>query len=133
MAEGFARQLGAGAVEAWSAGIIAAGVNENAAAVMREAGVDISAQRSKTIDEIPMDEMDLVVTLCDNAARFCPDAPAGGRKLHVPVKDPVGATGAPEDVLNDFRRAREEIRAIVSGILDGIAAAPPPSGKASIH
>ncbi len=117
MAEGFARQLGSGVIEAWSAGVIAAGVNENASAVMREAGVDISGQWSKTLDEIPLDQMDLVVTLCDNA-RYCLDVPAGVKKLHLPVKDPVGAVGSPEEVLNKFRSAREEIRAAVSGILE---------------
>ena len=127
MAEGFAAQLGA--VEVWSAGIIAAGVNERAAAVMKEAGVDISDQRSKTIDEIPIHEMDLVVTLCDVADRYCPDIPGGVRKLHIPVKDPVGATGSAEDIMDDFRRARDEIRTIVTGILSDLAQDEASDGK----
>ena len=115
MAEGFARRLGGGAVEVWSAGVIAAGVNEKAAAVMREAGVDISDQWSKTLDEIPVNEMDLVVTLCDTADRACPDL--GVNRRHIPVKDPVASVGSEQEVMNDFRRARDEIKVIVSGVL----------------
>ncbi len=118
MAEGFARLLGHGKIEVWSAGVIAAGVNEKAEAVMREAGVDISGQWSKTLDEIPLGQMDLVVTLCGNV-RYCPGVPAEVRKLHVPVKDPVGAAGSPEEVLNEFRGARDEIKGVVARILDG--------------
>ena len=118
MAEGFARQLGAGRIEAWSAGVIAAGVSEKAASVMKEAGVDISEQRSKTFDDIPLEGMDLVVTLCDNARQTCPDVPHRVRKVHVSVKDPVGAQGTPEEIMDDFRRTRDEIRVIVSRILE---------------
>ncbi len=120
MAEGFARQLGAGVVDAWSAGAMSAAVSERASMVMREAGVDISGQRSKTIDEIPLEDMDLVVTLCENARRACapfPNVPASVRKLHIAVKDPMGAQGSPEEVMAEFRRARDEIKALVSGIL----------------
>ncbi len=118
MAEGFARHLGNGRVEAWSAGIIAAGVHEKALLVMKEAGVDISGQRSKTIDDIPLEQMDLVVTLCENAKQTCPNVPARVRKVHISVIDPVGAQGATEDIIADFRRARDEIRAIVSRMLE---------------
>lgn len=118
MAEGFARHLGAGRVEAWSAGLITAGVSETASGVMKEAGVDISGQWSKTIEEIPIEEMDLVVTLCENAGQACVSVPHGGRKLHVPVKDPMGAQGTPGEISEEFRRARDEIRALVSRILE---------------
>ena len=134
MAEGFARLLGRGAVEVWSAGLIKAGVNERAAAVMREAGVDISGQWSKTLDEIPVREMDLVVTLCDNADMYCPNV--GSKKVHKPVKDPVAAVGPEKDVMNDFRRARDEIKMIVSDLLAELAAAPDPQArmrKPAIH
>ena len=119
MAEGFASQLGAELVEVWSAGVISAEVSEKASVVMREARVDISGQMSKTIDEIPLQEMDLVVTLCENARQACPDVPAGV-KMHIPVKDPMGAQGSPEEIMAQFRKARDEIRAIVCGILEEI-------------
>lgn len=113
MAEGFARELGRGIIEPYSAGLLAAGVNERAAAVMREIGIDISGQRSKEIDGDLLRTMDAVVTLCSNARESCPVTPPGVRRFHWPVKDPVGAVGTEAEVLAEFRRAREEIRELV--------------------
>ncbi len=122
MAEGFARELGNGLVEVHSAGLIAAGVHLRAAAVMREIGIDISGQQSKTIDETLLRSMDMVITLCDHAAESCPWTPPEIRRLHWPIKDPVGTRGTDEEVMRDFRRARDEIREKVSGFLAAIRA-----------
>ncbi len=119
MAEGFARELGKGRIEAFSAGLMAAGVNPNAIAVMREEGIDISGQRSKEIDERLLRSMDVVITLCDNAAEACPWTPAQVKVLHWPVKDPVLTRGSLDKVVKDFRRARDEIKEkIVSFVND---------------
>jgi len=75
MAEGFARQLGKGLVEPHSAGLMAAGVHPRAMAVMKEAGVDLSGQTSKVINEQLLRSMDVVITLCDNAEEACPWTP----------------------------------------------------------
>ena len=125
MAEGFARKQGAGTVAAWSAGVISAEVSKRASTVMREAGVDISGQWSKTIDEIPLEDMDLVVTLCENARQgvSCRNVPASVRKLHMAVKDPMGAQGSPEEIMDDFRRARDEIKTLVAGIMEDMGKA----------
>jgi len=113
MAEGFARELGKGRIEAHSAGLMAAGVNPRAAAVMREAGIDISGQRSKEIVPELLRTMDLVITLGDHAAEACPWTPPNIQRLHWPIKDPVGATGTEDEILREFRRARDEIRDLV--------------------
>ena len=110
MAEGFARTLGKGRVRAHSAGLMAAGVHPRAAAVMAEAGVDISGQRSKEIEEAALLAMDVVITLCDHAAEACPRTPPSLKRLHWPIKDPVGFTGTEDEIMRDFRRARDEIR-----------------------
>jgi arsenate reductase len=110
MAEGFARVLGQGRVAVHSAGLMAAGVHPRAIAVMREAGIDISGQRSKEIDPELLMAMDLVITLCDNAAEACPRTPPSILRLHWPVRDPVGTAGTAEQIQEDFRRARDEIR-----------------------
>lgn len=110
MAEGLARNIGKGKVEAYSAGLFAAGVHPRAAAVMKEIGVDISGQRSKEIDHSLFDQMDIVITLCSHAEEYCPVPPASVTKLHWPIKDPVGTLGTEEDIMNEFRRARDEIR-----------------------
>lgn len=120
MAEGFARTLGKGRIEAHSAGLMAAGVHPRAMAVMKEAGVDISRQTSKGIDENLLQSMDVVITLCDNAAEACPWTPPGLKRLHWPIKDPVGTSGTEHRILNEFRRARDEIRDRIEEFLRGI-------------
>lgn len=117
MAEGFARALGEGLIEAHSAGLMAAGVHPRAIAVMREAGIDISRQRSREIDPSLLGTMDLVITLCDNAAEACPRTPPTVRRLHWPIKDPVGTVGTEETVMREFRRVRDEIREKIEGLV----------------
>ncbi|MHB8846624.1 MAG: arsenate reductase ArsC [Nitrospirota bacterium] len=117
MAEGFARTLGKGLIEAHSAGLMAAGVHPRAIAVMGEAGIDISGQRSREIDPDLLVTMDLVITLCDNAAEACPRTPASVRRLHWPIKDPVGTVGTEEVIMREFRRARDEIREKIEGLV----------------
>lgn len=118
MAEGLARELGKGRIEAFSAGLMPAGVNPRAVAVMEELGIDLSGQSSKGIEEHLLSTMDLIITLCDNAAEACPRTPPNIRRLHWPVRDPVGAIGTEREILDDFRRARDEIRARIEAYLD---------------
>ena len=121
MAEGFARALGKGLVEPHSAGLLAAGVNHRAIAVMREAGIDISGQRSREIDPKLLQAMDVVITLCDNAAESCPRTPPGIKRHHWPIQDPVGTVGTEKYIMSEFRRARDEIRSKVQFFIDGLA------------
>jgi arsenate reductase len=117
MAEGFARAYGTGLIEVYSAGLMAAGVHKRAAAVMKEIGIDISRQESKTIDESLLRKMDIVVTLCSYAENLCPSTPPEIRRIHWPIKDPVGTRGTEDEIMNDFRRARDEIKQRVQGLI----------------
>jgi arsenate reductase (thioredoxin) len=110
MAEGLARILGRDVLVPYSAGLLAAGVHPRAIAVMREIGIDISKQRSKEIDEALLMSMDTVITLCSSAEEACPVTPPGIRRIHWPVRDPVATIGSAEEVMKDFRRARDEIK-----------------------
>ena len=110
MAEGLARELGKGVLEPYSAGLMAAGVHPRAITVMKEIGIDISGQRSKTIDEQLLRTVDMVITLCDNAAEACPWTPPEIKRLYWPIKDPVGTRGTEKEVMEEFRRARDEIK-----------------------
>ncbi len=110
MAEGLARKLGNQMVQAYSAGLFPAGLHERAVAVMAELGIDIGGQYSKEIEPAFLRQMDLVVTLCGNAERYCPEVPSGVRRLHWPIKDPVGTHGSEEEIRCEFRRARDEIK-----------------------
>jgi len=110
MAEGLAREFGKGLLEVHSAGLFAAGVHKRAIAVMKEIGIDISHQKSKPIDEALLKQMDIVITLCGNAEGSCPWTPPYIKRIHWPIKDPVGTTGTEEEIMNEFRRARNEIK-----------------------
>ena len=110
MAEGLAREFGRGVMEAYSAGLMAAGVHPRAISVMKEIGIDISRQKSEEIDEALLRSMDVVITLCSHAEKYCPRTPPGITRVHWPVEDPVGTIGTEERVMYEFRRARDEIR-----------------------
>ena len=111
MAEGFARGIAPPAIRVYSAGIAPAGVNPTAIRVMREVEVDITNQISKGISQLPLEAIDTVITLCDYANQYCPSFPLPVRRLHWPIKDPVGARGTEEAVQNAFRTPLDEIQA----------------------
>ena len=117
MAEGLARELGKGILEPSSAGLLAAGVHPRAIAVMKEIGIDISKQKSKEINIDVLRIMDVVITLCSSAEEACPWTPPEIRRLHWPVKDPVATIGSAEEVMKEFRRARDEIKANIEGFV----------------
>jgi len=109
MAEGFARALGAGRVEAASGGLEPSVVNPLAVAAMAEVGVDISAHASKAIDPALLVGADLVVTLCGDANERCPVIPGGAPRLHWDLPDPARAEGTDDKRMAVFRRVRDEI------------------------
>ncbi len=117
MAEGFARELGKGIIEPYSAGLNPAGLNERAVIVMKELGIDISNQQSKSIDMDLLKSMDIVITLCDDAAESCPWTPPEIKRIHWSLKDPAKATGTEEEIMNEFRRTRDEIEKRVKDLI----------------
>lgn len=108
MAEGWARRLLPESWEIWSAGTHPSGLHPLAIAVMAERGVDVSRQRSKSVDDVPA-PMDLVITLCASAAAECPTFPGARRILHWNLDDPVFTPGGLEAMREAFRRTRDEI------------------------
>ncbi len=116
MAEGWARHLLNDQIEAASAGLIKHGVDPKAVKVMTEAGVDISGQKSKTIEELPDQNFDAVITLCDAANESCPFFPGQMIRLHQGFDDPPSlAMNAPDEksVLQIYCRVRDEIKDFV--------------------
>ena len=120
MAEGWARHLAGDRLEVWSAGTSPHGLDLRAVRVMAEAGVDISGQRSKHVDEVCRIPFDYVVTVCDRARDACPVFPGKARVLHAGFEDPAAAQGTEEEVLALFRRVRDEIRAFVERLPTGL-------------
>lgn len=117
MAEGFARVLGKGLIDAHSAGLTPTDVNERAVAVMQEIGIDISDQESKEIDADFLLSMNVIITLCGNAEASCPMTPPHINRIHWPIDDPAGAIGSEEAIMGEFRKAREEIRNRISDFI----------------
>lgn len=120
MAEGFAREFGRGRVEAHSAGLNPVGMNQRAVKVMDESGIDISAHQSKAIDPDLLGQMDLIITLCDHASEACPWTPPHIKRLHWSLPDPAKAEGSEEEIMNEFRKVRDEIRAKIESFLQTI-------------
>ena len=119
MAEGWARALLPDAVEACSAGIEKHGLNPRAVKVMAEAGVDISAHRSKTVAELGDVALDFVITVCGHAHESCPVFPGGTPVLHAGFDDPprlAEKAQSEEEALAPYRRVRDEIRKFVAGL-----------------
>lgn len=115
MAEGFCRKLHSNLYHAASAGVENHGLNPRAVRAMAEAGIDISGNRSKTVDELDRD-FDFVITVCDHAAETCPFFPAKTRLLHRGFDDPPSITAEMDDeekIMAVYRRVRDEIRSFV--------------------
>ena len=116
MAEGWARHFLGQDFESFSAGSVKHELDKRAVQVMGEAGVDISEQTPKTIDELPDMDFDVVITLCDSAHESCPFFPGQVKRIHQGFDDPPGlvqGTAAEESRLQDYRRVRDEIRDFV--------------------
>ncbi len=116
MAEGWARHLHGDVIDAYSAGVEPHGMNRLAIRAMAEAGVDISKQRSKHVDELRGVAFDFVVTVCDHAHESCPIFPGATKVIHRGFDDPPrlakDAKGN-DEALPHYRRVRDEIRDFV--------------------
>ena len=110
MAEGLINHDLAGRVQAFSAGTDPTFVHPLAVAAMGEVSIDISRQRSKSIDEFADERFDFVITLCDHAAESCPVFFGGTRRMHMGFPDPSGVKGTEEEKLSFFRKLRDQIR-----------------------
>ena len=110
MAEGLLRSMFGDRFEVFSAGTNPFKVNPFAIAAMKNAGIDISSHRSKSIDEFIDQDMDYAITVCDSAKETCPYFPNAKVSLHHSFSDPAAATGNEEEILAEFQRVRDEIR-----------------------
>jgi arsenate reductase len=110
MAEGLVNHFLGEQWQAYSAGTEPTGyVHPLAVEVMSELEIDISAYRSKSVDEFRDIEFDLVVTVCDDAAENCPVWLGSGRVIHLGFPDPAKAEGNEIEQLAVFQRVRDDI------------------------
>ena len=109
MAEGLLRSMAGDAVEVRSAGLEAGGLRSEAVAVMGELGLDIAAQRSKSVEDLAGERFDIVVTTCEEAKEACPYFPGARQTLHWDIADPATAVGDEPARLQAFREARDDL------------------------
>jgi arsenate reductase (thioredoxin) len=110
MAEGLLRHDAGDRFEVFSAGTHPSRVRPEAITVMKEIGMDLSAHRSKSVDEFASSGFDYVITVCDNAKESCPIYPGHGNRLHKGFEDPAAVEGSIEERLAAFRKVRDQIR-----------------------
>ena len=120
MAEGWGRALLGAETKVYSAGIETHGLNPLAVQVMAEVGIDISRHSSKRIADLPVQQFDLVVTVCGHAHEHCPLFSGKATVVHQGFDDPpylAQSETEPDKILAVYRRVRDEIGAYVRSLM----------------
>jgi len=118
MAEGIVNHYLSQSWQAFSAGVKPAGaVHPLAMAVMAEIGIDLSDHHPKSTEEFRHSTFDLVVTVCDHAAKNCPTWLGKGEKVHIGFPDPAAAEGGDAAKMQIFRQVRDAVREEILGLL----------------
>ena len=117
MAEGFAKKILPKNMEIFSAGIEPKRIHPIAIKVMQEVGIDISKQQSKNIAEISIGEIDIVITLCGDAAERCPIFPGKVKRIHWEIEDPAKVRGSDKEIAKVFRKIRDNIKSYIINYL----------------
>jgi len=110
MAEGYLKHFAGNRAQVYSAGVESHGVNPRAIEIMKEDDIDISRHTSNNVNEYREIDFDYVITVCDNAKERCPWFPSAAKKFHHDFSDPAKATGTHEQIKQQFRRVRNEIK-----------------------
>ena len=110
IAEGYLKYYAKDKAEVYSAGIETHGVNPKAIVVMKEDGIDISHHTSNMVDEYRNINFDFFITVCDNAKEQCPVFQSTAKQYHYNFPDPARVTGSAEEITQQFRNVRDEIK-----------------------
>lgn len=119
MAEGFLRSWAGNKYDVQSAGISPSSLNPLAMRAMQEIGVDISKQKSKSVELFLKQEFDYIITVCDQAKESCPNFPGETKKIHWSFKDPAIASGDEDEKMKVFRKVRDQIAEKIKGFIAG--------------
>ncbi len=122
MAEAWARRLFPASWHAQSAGLLTYPISRRTEAVMQEVGLSLADHRPKSIDEVDLDGFDLVVTLSQEAGSYLPALRDPDRHWRRPFRDPMAASGSPQEVREAFRAGREAARRVVDEVLSAFGA-----------
>jgi ArsR family transcriptional regulator, arsenate/arsenite/antimonite-responsive transcriptional repressor / arsenate reductase (thioredoxin) len=121
IAEALAERLGAGAIEACSAGSHPKPVHPNAVRVMREHGIHLEGRRSKHLSEFSAQRFDYVISLCDRVREVCPEFPGHPEMIHWSIPDPAREGSNDRESLPAFQRTAEELATRLTFLLELIA------------
>ncbi|MEO8763793.1 MAG: arsenate reductase ArsC [Ginsengibacter sp.] len=110
LVEGYLREFAGEKAAIYSAGVETHGVNPRAIQIMKEDGIDISQHTSNNMEEYRDVDFDYVITVCDNAKERCPFFPSNAKKFHHNFPDPAKAQGNEEQIMDEFRNARNSIK-----------------------
>ncbi len=116
MAEAFTNYLKGDEITASSAGTRPRGIDPRAIEVMKETGIEIKGQKSRSLDEFSDLEFDFVITLCGDAKESCPVFPGKTTLIHRGFDDPpqlARTASSKEEALSHYRRVRDEIREFI--------------------
>ena len=113
IAEAFLNHLYGDRYSAFSAGSDPTQIDPLVVTVMKETGMDLSANQSKSLSVFPDMHFDCVITVCDQVQESCPHFPRGDRHIHKRFSDPSKFNGNAEDITHEYRRVRDEIKAWV--------------------
>jgi arsenate reductase (thioredoxin) len=121
LAEGILRAAAGDIIEVASAGSKPAGyVHPKSIEVMKEIGIDLSGHTSKHLDQFLNRNVDTVITVCGKADQACPMFPGQVHRFHWGFDDPAHATGTEQEVLNEFRRVRDQIKLVFEAYAAGL-------------
>ena len=124
MAEGILRNAVSELIEVASAGSNPSGyVHPKAITVLDEIGIDISSHTSKHMNDFLDQDIHTVITVCGNADQECPTYPGQFHRHHWGFEDPAHAEGSEDEVMEAFRKVRNEIKLVFEAYAAGIKAA----------
>lgn len=118
MAEGLLRHMGRDEYEVFSAGVEPSKLHPMSILVMDEIGIDIRKQTSDDVNAYLHAGMDIVITVCDHAAKACPSFPGDVERLHWSTRDPFHGWDVDESRLPDYRKIRDELKERIAWFLD---------------
>ncbi len=110
MAEGILRSIYPEKYVVYSAGLNSTGINPCAITVMKEIDIDIKDQYSKSIEDLPVKKFDYVVSVCNTVYESCPVYSDNNKHIHKGFSDPARINGTDTEILDAFRRVRDEIK-----------------------
>jgi ArsR family transcriptional regulator, arsenate/arsenite/antimonite-responsive transcriptional repressor / arsenate reductase (thioredoxin) len=118
IAEALAERLGAGAIEAHSAGSQPKPLHPNAVRAMRERGIDIAGRQPKHLDEFAAQRFDYVISLCDRVREVCPEFPGHPDLIHWSIPDPARLGGADAETYPAFTRTADELATRIAFLME---------------